>query len=148
MNNETTNRSRSAKPCNGGGGQTLSPRDILVMLTIIALACVGGYFLLMKLIDVSRQEDCLLAAAGIAPRSRFRPAVDASRSSRGALEWPEVTSPDEFTSVSNPDGLPTTKQLNTSPFGYGGVGVLIDAHRDGTSGGPAVSSPPRTRDRP
>jgi hypothetical protein len=61
MNNETTNRSRSAKPCNGGGGQTLSPRDILVMLTIIALACVGGYFLLMKLIDVSRQEDCLLA---------------------------------------------------------------------------------------
>jgi hypothetical protein len=60
MNGETTNRSRSAKPRNGGG-PTLSPRDILVILTIIALACAGGYFLLMKLIDVSRQEDCLLA---------------------------------------------------------------------------------------
>ncbi len=61
MNDEITNRPRSGKPRNGGGGQTLSPRDILVILTIIALACVGGYFLLMKLIDVSRQEDCLLA---------------------------------------------------------------------------------------
>jgi hypothetical protein len=27
----------------------------------VAVVCVGGYFLLMKLIDVSRQEDCLLA---------------------------------------------------------------------------------------
>jgi hypothetical protein len=61
MNDETANRSRSGKPRNGGGGQTLSPRDILVILTIIALVCVGGYFLLMKLIDVSQQEDCLLA---------------------------------------------------------------------------------------
>jgi hypothetical protein len=60
MNDETTNRSQSAKP-RSGSGQTLSPRDILVILTIIALACVGGYFLLMKLINVSRQEDCLLA---------------------------------------------------------------------------------------
>jgi len=60
MPDEVTNPSRSAKP-GSGGGQTLSPRDILVILTIIALVCVGGYFLLMKLIDVSRQEDCLLA---------------------------------------------------------------------------------------
>jgi hypothetical protein len=60
MNDKIANRSRPAKPRNGVG-QTLSPRDILVILTIIALACVGGYFLLMKLIDVSRQEDCLLA---------------------------------------------------------------------------------------
>jgi hypothetical protein len=60
MNDESANRSRSGKPRNGGGEQTLSPLAILVVLTIIALACVGGYFLLMKLIDVSRQEDCLL----------------------------------------------------------------------------------------
>jgi hypothetical protein len=33
----------------------------LVILATIALVCVGGYFLLMKLIDVSRQEDCSLA---------------------------------------------------------------------------------------
>ncbi len=60
MNDETANRSRSGKPRNGDGEQTLSARDIFVVLTILALACVGGYFLLMKLIDVSRQEDCLL----------------------------------------------------------------------------------------
>jgi len=61
MNDEITNRSQSDKPDNKDGGQTLSSRDILVILTIIALVCVGGYFLLMKLIDVSRQEDCVLA---------------------------------------------------------------------------------------
>jgi hypothetical protein len=60
MNDETANRSRSDKPRDGDGEQTLSPLAILVVLTIIALACIGGYFLLMKLIDVSRQEDCLL----------------------------------------------------------------------------------------
>jgi hypothetical protein len=61
VNDETASRSRSGKPRHGGGEQTLSTRDILVVLAIIALACVGGYFLPMKLIDVSRQEDCLLA---------------------------------------------------------------------------------------
>ncbi len=54
---------REPTPPNGGGDgeETLSGRYILVVLTVIALVCVGGYFLLMKLIDVSRQEDCLLA---------------------------------------------------------------------------------------
>ena len=61
MNDETSNRSRSDKPRNGSSQQTLSTRDIVVVLAIIALACVGGYYLLMKLIDISRQEDCLLA---------------------------------------------------------------------------------------
>jgi hypothetical protein len=61
MNDEIGSRSRSAKPRHGTGEQTLSPLAILVILGTIALACVGGYFLLMKLVDVSRQEDCLLA---------------------------------------------------------------------------------------
>jgi hypothetical protein len=61
MSDESRNPSRSGKPRYGDSAQTLSPRDILAILTIIALVCVGGYFLLMKLIDVSRQEDCLLA---------------------------------------------------------------------------------------
>jgi hypothetical protein len=61
MNDESRNRSPSGNPRNGGGERTPSPLAIFVVLTIIALACVGGYFLLMKLIDVSRQEDCLLA---------------------------------------------------------------------------------------
>ena len=62
MDDETGNRSRSGKPRNGGGEQAPSPRAIVAFLAIIALVCVGGYFLLMKLIDVSRQEDCLLAS--------------------------------------------------------------------------------------
>jgi hypothetical protein len=61
MNDETGNRSRAGKPGNADSEQTLSTRDILVILAIVALVCVGGYFLLMKLIDVSREEDCLLA---------------------------------------------------------------------------------------
>jgi hypothetical protein len=61
MPDESTNRSASAKPPNGGGEQTLSPLAILVILATIALVCVGGYFLLLKLIDVSQQEDCFLA---------------------------------------------------------------------------------------
>jgi hypothetical protein len=35
--------------------------SILAFFTVLAVACVGGYFLLMKLIDISRQEDCMLA---------------------------------------------------------------------------------------
>ena len=62
MNDEITSRSRSDEPDRKDSDQTLSARDILVILTVIALVCVGGYFLLMKLIDVSRQEDCMLAA--------------------------------------------------------------------------------------
>ena len=59
MNDETP--TRLGRRRDGGDEQTLSPLAILVILATIALACVGGYFLLMKLIDVSRQEDCLLA---------------------------------------------------------------------------------------
>jgi hypothetical protein len=55
---DTGNRSGSREPPND---ETLSGRAILVILTIIALVCVGGYFFLMKLIAVSQQEDCFLA---------------------------------------------------------------------------------------
>jgi hypothetical protein len=43
------------------GEQTLSGREILFVMMLIALAVVGGYFFVMKLIDVSRQDDCVLA---------------------------------------------------------------------------------------
>jgi hypothetical protein len=33
---------------------------LLVFFAVLGLACVGGYFLVMKLIDISRQEDCML----------------------------------------------------------------------------------------
>jgi hypothetical protein len=60
MPDEITNRFQSGQP-DDNGEPTLSPLAILVIMVAIALVCVGGYFLLMKLIDVSRQEDCLLA---------------------------------------------------------------------------------------
>ena len=61
MPDENTNRYQSGKRDNNDGEPTLSPLAILVILVTIALVCVGGYFLLMKLIDVSQQEDCFLA---------------------------------------------------------------------------------------
>ncbi len=53
MNDESDIRFRPRKP----------PSDVAVLVFFVALAvaCVGGYFLLMKLIDMSRQEDCMLA---------------------------------------------------------------------------------------
>lgn len=45
----------------GEGHQTLPPRVILAGLIALGVACVAGYFFLMKLVHISRQEDCLLA---------------------------------------------------------------------------------------
>jgi len=60
MNDES--RSPSDRPQGSADDdQTLPARFILVILLILALVCVAGYFFLMKLIDVSREEDCLLA---------------------------------------------------------------------------------------
>jgi hypothetical protein len=56
MNDETGGRPPSKDEDTAPSG-----RALLVFFAILALACVGGYFLLMKLIDVSRQEDCILA---------------------------------------------------------------------------------------
>jgi hypothetical protein len=67
MNDASGNRRRSGKPPDrggrGGGGSGGAPSGtaILAFLTAVALACVGGYFLVMKLIEISRQEDCILA---------------------------------------------------------------------------------------
>jgi hypothetical protein len=59
MNDESRSPSKGR---NGAGGhETLPARFILVILIVLAAVCVGGYFLLMKLIDVSREEDCMLA---------------------------------------------------------------------------------------
>ena len=61
MNDKTGSHRPFRKPPNDDSDQPLSPLAIVVVLTLIGLACMGGYFLLMKLIDISRQEDCLLA---------------------------------------------------------------------------------------
>jgi hypothetical protein len=41
--------------------EPLSNGVVFAGLIAILLACIGGYFLVMKLIDISRTEDCLLA---------------------------------------------------------------------------------------
>ena len=74
MGNDSDKRLRSDGPRDHGDGeQTLSGREILIVMTIIALAVVGGYFFLMKLIDVSQQDDCFLAQRrNCAPNEPFR----------------------------------------------------------------------------
>jgi hypothetical protein len=72
MNDEKGGKIQSGEPGNGDG-ETLSGRAILAILTLIALVCAGGYFFLLKMIDVSQQEDCFLAQRrNCAPSEPFR----------------------------------------------------------------------------
>jgi hypothetical protein len=48
-------------PSNKQREQGPPARAIVALLIIIGLACVLGYFFLMKLVSISREEDCLLA---------------------------------------------------------------------------------------
>jgi hypothetical protein len=64
MNGENSERPRprSAGSQQGEGDpQGTPPRVIVVFVIVIAVIFVGGYLLLMKLIAMSRQEDCLLS---------------------------------------------------------------------------------------
>lgn len=61
MNDDTGNGIEPRKPAGGDGGHTLSGRELAFVLMLVALAVVGGYFFLLKMIDVSQQEDCVLA---------------------------------------------------------------------------------------
>jgi hypothetical protein len=73
MNDDAGNGHPSGKPADGDGGQTLSGREILIVLALVAMAVAGGYFFLMKMIDVSQQEDCVLAQRrNCAPSEPFR----------------------------------------------------------------------------
>ncbi len=60
MDDDSDNRFRGGKPANGGDPAP-SGIAVLAFFIVIAVACVGGYFLVMKLIDMSRQEDCMLS---------------------------------------------------------------------------------------
>jgi hypothetical protein len=50
-------QSPSNKPRNQGP----PAKAIAALLTVIGLACILGYFFLMKLVSISREEDCVLA---------------------------------------------------------------------------------------
>lgn len=41
--------------------ETLSATGIALVLGAMAIACIAGYFLLMTLVEMARDEDCLLA---------------------------------------------------------------------------------------
>jgi hypothetical protein len=75
MRNDIDKQSRSDPPRDDGdGGQTLSWREILFVMTLVALAVAGGYFFLLKMIDVSRQDECVLAQRrNCTPSEPFRP---------------------------------------------------------------------------
>jgi hypothetical protein len=69
MNDDTGNRTRSGE----GESETLSAPAILAILAVLALVLVGGYFFLLKMIDVSQQDDCVLAQRrNCAPNAPFR----------------------------------------------------------------------------
>ncbi len=65
MADESNKPGSSGQPDGGEDGQnderSLSSAGVAIVLTIVVLVCIGGYFLVMKLIDVSRQEECLMA---------------------------------------------------------------------------------------
>ncbi len=61
MNDDTGDGLPSGKPPDGDGERTLSGREILAVLALVALAVAGGYFFVMKMINVSQQGDCVLA---------------------------------------------------------------------------------------
>jgi hypothetical protein len=63
MNVESGQPPATGDPKDSGrdGDKGPSAVYILMVLTVTALACVGGYFFSLKLVDMSRQEDCLMS---------------------------------------------------------------------------------------
>jgi hypothetical protein len=51
---------RCPQRSNRNDAHGLSDLEVLTGLVILGLVCIAGYFLLMKLVEISRQEDCLL----------------------------------------------------------------------------------------
>jgi hypothetical protein len=74
MKNGVDNQSQSDGRRDGGDDeQTLSGRELLFVMALIAFAVVGGYFFVLKMIDVSKQDDCVLAnRRNCAPTEPFR----------------------------------------------------------------------------
>ena len=78
MNSERGTRPQPAKLQGSNGDDSArSGIVILAFFTIITVLCIGGYFLLIQLIDISRQDDCILSgrrncASIVMPTDRFR----------------------------------------------------------------------------
>ena len=63
MNDESGRPPVSGEPQDSSRDDDQGPSAvyILMVLTATALVCVVGYFFLLKLVDMSRQEDCLMS---------------------------------------------------------------------------------------
>jgi hypothetical protein len=97
-NDESGGRS-SPRSRNRSNAHGLSDLEVLISLVILGLVCVGGYFLLMKLVEISRQEDCLLgggsqvrqARLSLPPNGCAQPSIRfAQVGTQQALETPDV----------------------------------------------------------
>lgn len=64
MNDDTGNRrstrTRPPRESRGSDGETLSGPAVLAVLAVLALVLTGGYFFAMKMIAVSKLDDCIL----------------------------------------------------------------------------------------
>ena len=69
------NKPTSTKPDRGeDGGQHMSDKGLAITFGALAVALVLGYLLLSKLVDMSREEDCILAGRrNCAPGIEVRP---------------------------------------------------------------------------
>ncbi len=50
-----------SKPASGEGSRPVSDAMLAILLAALAIALVLGYLLLNKLVEISRQEDCMLS---------------------------------------------------------------------------------------
>jgi len=63
MNDKKKQHIPPGEPQDGSGADYHAPSAVVILITLIliGLVCVAGYFFLMKLIAISRQEDCLMS---------------------------------------------------------------------------------------
>jgi hypothetical protein len=59
-----------SKPTRGEGSRPVSDAMLAIFLAALAIALVLGYLFLNKLVEISRQEDCMLS------RSKNCPAIE------------------------------------------------------------------------
>jgi hypothetical protein len=50
-----------SKPASGEGSRPVSDAMLAIFLATLTIALVLGYLFLNKLVDISRQEDCMLS---------------------------------------------------------------------------------------
>ena len=60
MNDDPGNTASKTPIPRRGDGETLSGAAVIAILAVLALVITGGYFFAMKMVAVSKFEDCIL----------------------------------------------------------------------------------------